>query len=86
MRRDQYVLKNSFRQPISLTSFTRTPNQIHLDENVYIDENGEPVSDGLVSFFNPNHICCLLCNYSKLKEAAWGNFEDDLYYLMEAFD
>ena len=28
-------------------------NQINLDEHITIDENGEPISDGLISFFNP---------------------------------
>ena len=27
-----------------------------------------------------------LCNYSKLKEDSYGNFESDLYYLMWDFD
>ena len=40
----------------------------NLEENITIDENGDPVSDCAVSFFNPNHICALLCNYSALKE------------------
>jgi hypothetical protein len=27
-----------------------------------------------------------LCNYSKLKEEAWGNFWSDAWYLMEDLD
>jgi 2,4-dienoyl-CoA reductase-like NADH-dependent reductase (Old Yellow Enzyme family) len=28
----------------------------------------------------------ILCNYSKLKQDSYGQFDNDLYYLMEAFD
>jgi hypothetical protein len=28
----------------------------------------------------------ILQNYSKLKEEAWGNFNGDLWYVMEDFD
>ena len=48
--------------------------------------NGEPTSNSLVSLFNPYHVCCLLCNYSKLKEDCWGHFDNDWWYLMEDFD
>ena len=27
-----------------------------------------------------------MCNYSKLKEEAWGHFDGDWWYLMEDFD
>ena len=38
------------------------------------------------SLCSPTVCSAILCNYSKLKEHAFGNFEGDLYYLMEAFD
>lgn len=86
MRQDQYVLKSTYKPPISMTRLTKSSTCIDLSEKVTIDQNNEPVSNGLISFFNPDHICCLLCNYSKLKEEAWGRFQNDIYYLMEAFD
>ena len=85
-RQDQYILKSAYKPPISMTKLTKSINKIQLEENIEITENGEPVSDSLISFFNPQHICCLLCNYSKLKEQAWGNFQNDLWYLMEDLD
>jgi len=39
-----------------------------------------------VSFFNPDHVCYLLCNYSKIKEDCWGHFDSDWWYFMEDFD
>ena len=86
MRQDQYVLKYSYKQPLSSTKLTKSLNQIDLNESISVDEKGDPVSNGLVSLFNPNCVCAILCNYSKLKEEAWGHFDGDWWYLMEDFD
>lgn len=67
MRQDQYVLKNSYNPPITLTKITKSINQIQLDEKITI-ENNEPKSNGIVSVFNVHHVSCLLNNYSKIKE------------------
>lgn len=86
MRQDQYVLKSSYKLPVAMMKVTKSVNQIDLDEHIIVDENGDPVSDCLVSLFDPHHVCCLLCNYSKLKEDCWGHFDSDWWYLMEDFD
>lgn len=86
MRQDQYVLKSAYKPPVAMMKVTKSINQIDLDEHITIDENGGPVSDCLVSLFDPHHVCCLLCNYSKLKEDCWGHFDSDWWYLMEDFD
>jgi hypothetical protein len=57
-----------------------------LSEHIEIDENGEPVSDGIISFFNWTHISALLRNYSALKEDTYGKFSSDLYYTMLDLD
>ena len=86
MRQDQYVLKGAYSNPINVMKLSSVLNQIDLSEKITIDENGQPHSDGLISFFNSDHVSCLLCNYSKLKEQTYGKFENDMYYLMLAFD
>lgn len=86
MRQDQYVLKSAYKPPVAMMKVTKSINQIDLDEHLIVDENGDPVSDCLVSLFDPHHVCCLLCNYSKLKEDCWGHFDSDWWYLMEDFD
>lgn len=47
---------------------------------------GEPVSDCIISLFNPVHICALLCNYSALKEDCYDKFTWDFWYLMQDLD
>ena len=86
MRQDQYVLKSAYRPPVATMRLTKSINQIDLSERITIDENGDPVSNCLVSFFDPHHVCCLLCNYSKLKEECWGHFDSDWWFLMQDFD
>ena len=86
MRQDQYILKGEYSAPINVMKLTANLNQIDLTQHITIDENGQPHSDGLISFFNPEHVSCLLCNYSKLKQQCYGKFESDMYYLMQAFD
>ena len=86
MRQDQYVLRNAYRRPFHFVNAIKSFNQLELNENITVTENGEVVSDGLITFFNPTHISALLCNYSKLKEDAHGRFWCDSYYLMEDLD
>lgn len=86
MRQNQYIIKTAHKSPVYCTSLTKNFTKIDLSDDIYIDENGEPRNRGLISFFNPEHISALLCNYSKLKEEAWGNFESDSWYLMEDLD
>ena len=86
MRQDQYVLRNAYRRPFHFVNAIKSFNQLELNENITVTENGEVVSDGLITFFNPTHISALLCNYSKLKEDAYGRFWCDSYYLMEDLD
>lgn len=87
MRKDQYIIKNAFK-PIT-TAIKNTKNfnkQIDFSENITINENGEPVSDGLISFFNPYHVSCLLCNYTDIKKNIQNHVQSDLYYIIEDFN
>ena len=86
MRQDQYILKSIFKPPITMMKITKSVNRVDLGEKIQIDQNGQPQSNGLISFFNPHHVCCLLCNYSQIKEDAWGNFDSDWWYMMQDFD
>ena len=86
MRQDQYVIKNSYRQPMYCMNAIKSFSKIDFNENIIINEKGEVQSDGLITLFNPKHVSALLYNYSKLKEDCWGRFSSDSYYLMEDLD
>lgn len=86
MHQEQYTIKNYYRQPITTPNIIKNITKTDLSEEITIDENGEPVSNGLISFFNHKHISALLCNYSGIKEDAWGKFSSDAFYMMEDLD
>lgn len=94
MRKDQYVIKSSYRKPIYCMNLIKSFSQMDLGEKFYIDkiyEDSELISadiksTGKITFLNPAHVSAILCNYSKLKEDAYGRFENDSYYLMEDLD
>ena len=86
MRQDQYVLKNSFRKPIYCINLIKSISKLDLSENITVTEKGDVISDGFINLFNDKHISVLLCNYSKLKEDSWCNFNNDLKWLMFDLD
>lgn len=86
MCQDQYVIKTEFKPPMKTSNVIKSFTHADLGEKITINADGEPESDGLISFFNYKHISALLCNYSALKEDSWGKFESDAYYLMEDLD
>lgn len=85
MRKDQYVLKQQWRQPITATKVckTITPPLPLEDTSYYAD--GEIVIQG-ISLMSPVIVSTILQNYSRFAEDAWGRFDSDLYYLMQEFD
>ena len=85
LRKDQYVVKNAYRKPIALARITRSKNFKRMDDSYHFDADNNLVPEG-ISFANPKIVSAILCNYSKLKEDSYGNFESDLYYLMWDFD
>lgn len=85
MRKDQYIIKDAYRQPIRFNKITRSKHYLKLDSGYHFDSEGYVVPEGF-SLCNPKVCSAILCSYSKLKEHSYGQFEGDLYYLMESFD
>lgn len=86
MHQEQYIIKGQYKQTMATPNVVKCITKTDLSENITIDENGEPQSDGLLTFFNHKHMSALLCNYSSLKEDAWGKFSSDSWYMMEDLD
>lgn len=85
LRKDQYVIKNAYRKPIVPTKLIRSRCFIPLDNDFTFDDEGYVVPSG-VSMMDPKVVSAVLCNYSDLKQDAWGEFEKDTWFLMEDFD
>ena len=86
MRKDQYIIKNDFRKPVVSNKTFQLKHHIPLeDKTCRFDEEGYPIPEG-VSLLDPIVCQAILCNYSRLKQDSYDQFEGDLYYLMIAFD
>ena len=87
MRKDQYVIKGSYKKLIYSMNLIKSASKIDLSEKVKEDkDNGTVSSNGLINFFNEKHISALLCNYSKLKEDSWDKFNNDMKWMMMDLD
>jgi hypothetical protein len=86
MRKDQYILKGAHQQPLALIPTYHGASKISLNEERYVDAQGNPCSTGLVTFFNADHISAILRNYSALAIETSARHQDDFFYLMSDFD
>ncbi len=93
MRKEQYLIKQAYQKPIIFKKIThRTPFGLSLDENSYMRQIGpepssqdEPIPVGC-SLMDPNIISAILCNYSRLKEDSYDEFDGDTWYLIQSFE
>lgn len=87
MRQQQYLLKEAFNPPVRKRQANPSGScKIVLDEEIHFDAQGEPVSNALVSFFNPTHISAILCQYENLKLHIEHKYNNDFHYLLRDFD
>lgn len=86
MRKEQYVIKQAYRKPIIFSHLAHgAVPKPEMDDNSYLTDEDEVVVAG-VSLMDPKVCSAILCNYSKLKEDSYDNFDGDLWYLLESFD
>lgn len=85
MRKDQYIIKQAYQRPIIPCKLTRGSKfHVSLDDDSYL--NGQQVVVRGFSLMNPKVVSAILCNYSKLKEDSYGQFDGDTWYLIQAFE
>ena len=85
LRKDQYILKDAYRKPIIPKNITRSRHFTPLESDFSFDDEGFVIPEG-VSLCDPKVVSAILCNYSLMKQESWGEFEKDLWYLMQEFD
>lgn len=83
LRKDQYLIKDAYRKPLSAKFTPHSSPPISLDAT-------EQVVDGVtqysgVSLMDPEICSLILRHYSKLRERE-GDFNSDTWFLMEDFD
>lgn len=85
MRKDQYIIKQAYQKPIVPCKLTRsTRTYIPLDDKSHL-EGQEVIIDG-ISLMDPKVVSAILCNYSKLKEDSYDQFDGDTWYLIQSFE
>lgn len=85
MRKDQYIIKQAYQRPMIPCKLTRsTKTYVPLDDNSYL--NGQEVIVKGISLMDPVVVSAILCNYSKLKEDSYDQFEGDTWYLIQSFE
>lgn len=85
MRKDQYIIKQAYQKPIIPCKLTRSVRtHIPLDDQSYL--NGQEVVVKGISLMDANVVSAILCNYSKLKEDSYDQFEGDTWYLIQSFE
>lgn len=86
MRKEQYIIKQAYQKPIIPHKLTRGGFfYIPLDDDSYLDENNEVQIKG-ISLMDPKVVSAILCNYSKLKEDSYDQFNGDTWYLIQTFE
>lgn len=86
LRKDQYVIKLTIKQPTISLKSTKSSYPLRIDEDLFINTNGDIDSNGKISLFNPKHVSALLCNYADLKEGCWGDFESDMWSILDELE
>ena len=85
MRKDQYLIKQAYYQPIVSCKLTKTSRVTPpLEDKSYL-KGSEIVVKG-ISLMDTKTVSAGLCNYTKLKEDSWDQFDGDTWYLMQDFD
>lgn len=86
MRKEQYIIKQAYQKPIVFCKLTHTADHhVPLDDTSELDQNGEIQVSG-ISLMDPRVVSAILCNYSKLKEDSYDDFNGDMWYLIESFE
>ena len=85
LRKDQYLIKNAYRKPIVPIKLIHSKHTVQLDGKVWLDKDDQINYSGF-TFLNPAVCEAVLCNYSKLKEDSYGNFENDTWYMIYDFE
>lgn len=85
MRKDQYLIKEAYRKPITPRNLTHSKTYIALEDKSYINEFKEIVPNG-ITLMDPKVCSAILCNYSKLKGECEEILNSDLHCLLADFD
>lgn len=86
MRKDQYLIKQAYQKPVVFCRLTRGGQYfLPLEDTSILNENNEVVIQG-ISLMDPQVCSAILCNYSRLKQDSYDQFNGDTWYLIQDFE
>lgn len=86
MRKEQYIIKQAYQKPIIFCKLTRSVDRhIPLDDTSQLNKNNGVQVKG-ISLMDQRVVSAILCNYSKLKEDSYDQFQGDIWYLIQSFE
>lgn len=86
MRKEQYIIKQAYQKPIIFCKITRSlDHRVPLEDKSVLLKNGAVEVRG-VSLMDRRVVEAILCNYSSLKQDSWGDFQGDMWYLIQSFE
>ncbi|MEG1519314.1 MAG: hypothetical protein RR358_05865 [Cetobacterium sp.] len=83
MRQEQYIIKAAYRKPIYFLRAGRGSQKIDWSDDVSLDEEGNIISAGKCSIYNPDHISEVLVNYHKLVQNAYDDLNSDVRWMLK---
>lgn len=89
MRKDQYLIKQAYQKPIipcKLTRGSRSYPSLDDKSYMYLGKDGQEVKVEGFSLMNQDIVSLILQNYSKLKQDSYGEFNGDMWYLIQVFE
>jgi hypothetical protein len=85
LRKDQYIIKDTYKKPVCVKGTTHSKSAIMLDGDIHFDKEGYCVSEK-ITLVDPEVVSAILCNYTQLKQNSYGVYDTNTWYLMEDFD
>lgn len=83
MRRDQYLIKGAYKPQVITTHLNFGPKPVlRLDESIVFNEATQKLEYSGFTLLDSKVVSALLCNYSKIKENSYEDFEGDLWYII----
>lgn len=85
MRKDQYEIRAAYKKPVYYTNVIKSIAHVDLYEKITIGADGLPYSNGIISFFDPDHVSALLCNYHSIVAETANKPNSDAKWMMYDF-
>ena len=89
MWKQAYILRSSYRGGVGkgkINPAHKDYSTISIDEHIYFNDDGYPVSDSPISFLSADKVSYLLINYADLKKETADTLQCDMHFVLLDFE